>query len=161
MKTTSKDCRKPGAQKAAGRRRAEKEKRIEELNAQLEQSLAHKRFRYDALSFMLSHPSVDGLMAFIAERMLVLFECDRVSIGGNDGECRSWTRPGADIPDCQCFAKCPLCPLNPQIACEPHVVCIPDVRRAEGRTFPDECLAKSVMSLLVRDGTRPWRRLTA
>lgn len=160
MKNTSKDCRKSGVRKAAVRQCAEKEKRIEELNAQLEQSLAHKRFRYDALSFMLSHPSVDELMAFIAERMLVLFECDRVSIGGNDGECRSWTRPGADIPDCQCFAKCPLCPLNPQIACEPHVVCIPDVRRAEGRTFPNECLAKSVMSLLVRDGTRPWRRLT-
>ena len=156
----SKERKKADANKAAGRQHAEDEKRIEELNAQLEQSLAHKRFRYDALSFMLTHPSVDELMSFIAERLLALFECDRVSIGGNDGKCRTWTRPGSDIPDCQCFTKCPLCPLNPQIAGEPHVVCIPDVRQAEGRTFPDDCLAKSVMSLLVQDGTRPWRRLT-
>lgn len=145
---------------AGGRFAADKERRIEELNAQLEQSLAHKRFRFDALSFTLAHPSVDELVAFIAERLLALFGCDRVSAGGSDGSCRTWSREGLDLPDCQCFHKCPLCPLNPQTFSGGAVICIPDVRAARGLTFPDGCLARSVLSFLVQDDGRPWRRLT-
>ena len=138
----------------------ENELRIKDLNARLEQSLAHKRFRSSALSFMLGHPSVDELVAFIAERLLTLFGCDRVSVGGSDGSCRTWTKPGLEMPDCGCFNRCPLCPLNPESAGEERVISIRDVRRAEGRTFPEGCLAKSVVSILVQDGGRPWRRIT-
>ena len=138
---------------------AEKERLIGDLNAQLEQSLAHKRFRYDALSFMVSHPSVDELVAFIAERLLVLFGCDRVSVGGDDGSFRTWTKPGLDIPDCPCFDKCPLSPLNPPIEGEPSIVCISDTRSAKEHVFPKECISRSIMSFLVWDGGKPWRRL--
>ena len=136
------------------------ERQIKELNARLEQSLAHKRFRYDALSFMLAHRDVDELIAYMAQRLLELSGCDRVSVGGSDGSCRTWTREGLQMDDCRCFDGCPLCPLAPQAAGEARVVSIPDVRRAKGLKFPEGCLAKSVVSALVQADGRPWRRIT-
>lgn len=136
------------------------ERQIKELNARLEQSLAHKRFRYDALSFMLAHRDVDELIAYMARRLLSLSGCDRVSVGGSDGSCRTWTREGLELDDCRCYDKCPLCPLALQVAGEARVVSIPDVRRAKGWTFPEGCLAKSVVSALVQTDGRPWRRIT-
>ncbi len=159
------------ALKAENRRlKAETELLLERLNAlmdenarlgeRLEQSVAHKRFRYEALSYMLAHPDVEETTGYIAEQLLGLSGCDRIAVGGADGVCRTWTRPDATYPDCNCFHRCPTCPLLPEAKGVPDVLCVPDVRNTEGVPFPDGCLAKSVISLLVRSQGVPWCRLT-
>ncbi|MBO7721011.1 MAG: response regulator [Kiritimatiellae bacterium] len=137
----------------------ESERKIGELNAKLERSIAHKRFRYDALSFLHEHPDVDEFIEFVAERLLALSKCDRVSVGGSDGSCKTWTKKGLTLEDCQCFSKCPLCPLNAQLPGEPRVISVPDVRGDPRLVFPDGCLAKSVVSFRVQEEGRPWRQL--
>ena len=142
-----------------GRLRAAEDARAA-LARRLERSLAHKRFRYDALSFMLAHPDVDETVAFIAEHLLALTGCDRLAANLADGRCRTWTRPGASYPDCACFSRCPTCPLAPAGRDTPDLLVVPDVRRPPGAAFPEECLAKSVVSLLVCAEGAPWCRLT-
>ena len=133
---------------------------VRNLNARLEQSLAHKRFRYDVLSFLLEHPDVNELVDYIARHLLTLSGCDRVSFGGDDGSCRIWTREGFQAEVFPCFDTCPLNPLSLKSAGKSSVLCIPDVRRAEGWTFPAECCTKSIVSVLVQDGDHPCRRIT-
>ncbi len=130
------------------------------LGGRLKQVLEHKRFRHEALSYMLAHPNVDETTAFIAQRLLILTGCDRLAVGGADGTCRTWTRDGASYPDCGCFHRCPTCPLLPGSENIPDILVVPDVRRANGTVFPEGCLAKSVASLLVRTEGAPWCRLT-
>ena len=133
---------------------------VRNLNARLEQSLAHKRFRYDVLSFLLEHPDVNELVDYIARHLLTLSGCDRVSFGGDDGSCRIWTREGFQAEVFPCFDTCPLNPLSLKSAGKSSDLYIPDVRRAEGWTFPAECCAKSIVSVLVQDGDHPCRRIT-
>ena len=136
------------------------DRRIKELNARLEQLLAHKRFRFEAQSFTFAHPSVDELVAFIAEHLLTLFGCDRVTVGGSDGTCQTWTQGGGQSDDCRCFRKCPLSPAGSKRADETRIINIPDVRESKDWVFPAECSAKSIISILVKDGGRVWRRLS-
>ena len=149
-----------GIKEIRANRGENKERQIRDLNARLEQSLAHKRFRHEALSFMLKHHDVDELVAYLARRLLALSSCDRVSVGGGDVPYRAWTRDGLEISGCECAGGAATCPLLREVSGESRVTSIPDVRRAEAMAFPEECPFKSMVTASIQAAGLAWQRIT-